>query len=81
MRTNPGGYCLKACNKIGFFLQLIHNIDIMRMKVEFFQDENGLIQFYNAKNVWIRCLESVLVAKQESQTEKTPTLRKNASIQ
>lgn len=53
----------------------------MRMKVEFFQDENGLIQFYNAKNVWIRCLESVLVAKQESQTEKTPTLRKNASIQ
>lgn len=58
MRTNPGGYCLKACNKIGYFVQLIHKIDIMRMKVEFFQDENGLIQFYHAKDVWIRCLES-----------------------
>jgi hypothetical protein len=81
MRTNPGGYCLKACNKIGFFIQLVHNIDIMRMKVEFFQDENGLIQFYHAKDVWIRCLESKLGPKQESQTEKkTPILRKTSSI-
>ena len=30
----------------------------MRMKVEFFQDETGLIQFYNATDIWIRCPES-----------------------
>ena len=83
MRTNPGGYCLKACNKIGYFIQLIHNVDIMRMKVEFFQDENGLVQFYHAKDVWIRCLESQLSTKQESllDAKKAPTLRKNPSQQ
>lgn len=30
----------------------------MRMKVEFFKDETGLIQFYNANNIWIRAPES-----------------------
>jgi len=65
---------------MGYFIQLMHNVDIMRMKVEFFQDENGLIQFYHAKDVWIRCLESQLVAKQELQPalKKAPTL-KNSS--
>ena len=28
------------------------------MDVEFIQDETGLIVFYNAENIWIRCTES-----------------------
>ena len=33
MIRDPELYCLRACHKIGFYLQKIHNIDLLRMKV------------------------------------------------
>lgn len=55
---HPQAYCLKVCNKIGYYFQTIHHIDIIRMEVEFFQDETGLVQLYHARRIYIRCLES-----------------------
>lgn len=56
--NNPFAFCLKVCNKIGYFMQFVHEIDIIRMNVEFYQDECGGVHFYKATNIWIRCLES-----------------------
>ena len=66
-RHNPGAYCLKMCNKIGYYLQQIHAIEIIRMQVEFQQDENGKVFFYNCKNLWIRELEEI----QKKEPKKT----------
>ena len=55
---NPQAACLKYCNKIGYYLQMVHQIEILRMDVEFMQDETGLVLFYHAENIWIRCSES-----------------------
>jgi hypothetical protein len=46
------------CNKIGYFLQVVHKIDIVRMDVQFFQDECGATWLYSAQNIWIRLLEN-----------------------
>ncbi len=35
-QSNPGAFCLKTCNKLGRYLQLTHNIDMVRMQVEFY---------------------------------------------
>lgn len=37
---------------------MVHQIEILRMDVEFMQDETGLVLFYHAENIWIRCSES-----------------------
>ena len=57
-RSNIDAFCLKSCNKIGYFMQMIHKIDIIRMDVEFYQNECGTIQLYNAQNIWIRLFEN-----------------------
>ena len=58
-RHSPGAYCLKMCNKIGYYLQQIHAIEIIRMQVEFQQDETGKVVFFNCKNLWVRELEEM----------------------
>lgn len=55
---NPHAFCLKQCNKMGFYLQMVHQIEILRMDVEFHQDETGLMIFYHAQNIWIRVKET-----------------------
>ena len=37
---------------------MVHQIEILRMDVEFMQDETGLVLFHHADNIWIRCSES-----------------------
>lgn len=54
MKFNPAAYCLKQCNKIGYYIQLLRSREIVRMKVTFYQDESGLIQLYNAQDIWLR---------------------------
>jgi hypothetical protein len=56
-KANPEACCLKICNKIGYYMQVLHEIDILRMTVEFYQDETGCVQLYHASDIWIRCLE------------------------
>ena len=39
------GYCIKQCVKMCFYIQKIHNIDILKMRCEFAKDDNGTIWF------------------------------------
>ena len=54
MENSPIAYCLKVCHKMGFFLEKIHGKQLVRMKVEFYQDEHGKIWLFNVQDVWIR---------------------------
>jgi hypothetical protein len=35
MHKWPSLYCIMQCHKIGYFVKLVHNIEIVRMNVEF----------------------------------------------
>ena len=59
MMATPELYCLRACHKIGFYLQNIHSVDLMRMKVEFYQDDNGKVWQSHASEIYTRTLEFV----------------------
>ena len=54
MMNSPVAYCLKTCHKIGYYLQKIHDQHLLRMKVEFYQDENGKIWLFSATEIWLR---------------------------
>ena len=36
----------------------MHNVDLIRMQVEFYQDEFGVLQLYHADKIWVRMRES-----------------------
>ena len=36
-------YCLKQCYKMCYYVQKVHNQEILRMKAEFSKDENGTV--------------------------------------
>lgn len=38
MRQSPTMYCLMQCNKIGWYMKLVHNMELLRMNVEFHID-------------------------------------------
>lgn len=59
MIADPELYCLRACHKIGFYLQKIHKVDLLRMKVQFTQDDNGKIWFTHAFDIYTRSLGEV----------------------
>jgi hypothetical protein len=59
MRDMPQMYCLRACHKIGYYLQKIHRVDLLRMKVEFYQDDNGKVWFSHASDIFTRKMEFV----------------------
>ena len=59
MMATPELYCLRACHKIGFYLQRMHRVDLMRMEVEFYQDDNGKVWFSHASEIYTRKLEFV----------------------
>lgn len=42
------GYCLKQCFKMCFYIQKMHNIEILKMRCEFAKDDNGTIWFLYA---------------------------------
>lgn len=54
MKSSAAAYCLKQCNKIGYYLQMLRGREIVRMKVTFYQDETGFIQLFNATDIWLR---------------------------
>lgn len=37
-------YCLKQCYKMCYYVQKVHNQEILRMKAEFTRDENGTVR-------------------------------------
>lgn len=53
MNQNPTLYSLMVCNKIGFYLRVVHKILLKRMSVEFSVDEFGQIWLISASNIVI----------------------------
>jgi hypothetical protein len=47
-------YCQKICHKIGFYLQKIHGLDLVRMKVEFSIDEFNRVYLLGASEILVR---------------------------
>lgn len=53
-RTSPLQYCVKMCHIIGFYLQHAHSLDLIKMKVEFNQDEFDEIWLMNVRDLCVR---------------------------
>ena len=54
MKNNPQAYCERVCLKMGYYLQTLFNKEILAMNADFYQDDNGVIWFYFANNIFIR---------------------------
>jgi hypothetical protein len=59
MIATPDLNCLCACHKIGFYLQRMHRVDMMRMNVEFYQDDNCKVWFSHTSEIYTRKLEFI----------------------
>lgn len=53
------GYCIKQCYKICYYIQKMHNIDILKMRGEFAKDDNGTIWFMYANQIHRRDVPGV----------------------
>ena len=54
LKKSPLHYCLKVCHKIGFYLQKLYKVDLMRIHVDFYQDEFKKIWLMQADKIFIR---------------------------
>ena len=54
LRKAPLHYCLKQCHKLGYFLQKMYKIDLMRVKVDFYMDEFSKIWLMQTDKLFIR---------------------------
>ena len=54
MRASPTLYCLMVCNKVGHYLKVVYNKELIRMDVEFHKDQFGHVWFYHCRDVWVR---------------------------
>lgn len=54
MKTKPTIYCHRICHKIGYYLQQVHGLDLVRMRVDFQRDEFGKIHLFGVDELLIR---------------------------
>jgi hypothetical protein len=54
MKENPRLYCDYACTKIGFYLKHVYGVELLKMSVEFVQDEFSKVWLLHAQDVYIR---------------------------
>jgi hypothetical protein len=47
-------YCRKQSIKIGYFVQKMHNFEILKMRCDFIKDDNGTIWFSFASQIHAR---------------------------
>ena len=59
MKEKPLQYCIKMCHIMGWYLQHLHRLDLLKMKVDFNQDEFGEIWLMNVDKILIRQTRSV----------------------
>lgn len=48
------GYCMKQCLKMCYYIQKMHNIEILKMRCEFAKDDHGTIWFLYANQIFRR---------------------------
>lgn len=80
MQHSPVAYCLKVCHKIGFYLMKIHDKQLLRMKVEFYQDDHGRIWLFNCLDIWIRTIrKDTFLLKAAQHATAIESINANAS--
>jgi len=47
-------YCLKQCIKMCYFVQKMHNYEILKMRCDFIKDDNGTLWFSYASQIYAR---------------------------
>ena len=62
-KKTPLQYCIKMCHIMGFYMQRVHKIEILRMKVDFNQDEFGEIWLMQVDNLFVRTAREVPIDK------------------
>jgi hypothetical protein len=50
----PKDYCWRVSNKLALYIQKIHNLDVLRMDLDFFIDENKKIWLFHIDNIVIK---------------------------
>lgn len=50
----PTLYCIMQCHKIGHFVKLVYDFEIVRMNVEFQIDVGGQVWLFHCSDIWIR---------------------------
>ena len=58
-KEKPLQYCIKMCHIMGYYLQHLHGLDLLKMHVDFNQDEFGEIWLMNVDKILIRQTRSV----------------------
>ena len=59
MREKPYQFCNFVCQKICYYIKLVHNVEVIRMNCEFLVDEFEEIFLHNATEIWVRSLNKV----------------------
>lgn len=54
MEIRPRDFCLKQVLKMCFYLQKIHNQEILSMKCDFYRDSNNKIWLFYAQDILSR---------------------------
>lgn len=54
MRLDQKKYCEMVCTKIGQYLKLVHNKELIRMNCEFLVDDFDQVFLMSARDIWIR---------------------------
>lgn len=54
IRHNEERYCLKQCYKMGYYIQQLYKLEILRMRAEFAKDIHGTIWFTHASKILVR---------------------------
>ena len=54
LRTIGSHYCQRIANKLAFYVQKVHDHDILRMDLDFFKDENDDIWLFHANNIIVK---------------------------
>ena len=56
--NNEYQYCMKQCYKMAYYVEKLHNFEILSMNTEFLKDENKTIWFSHASNIRYRYMSS-----------------------
>ena len=51
---NPKRYCEKMANKIAYYIRNVHNYSVLRMDLDFFQDETGRIWIFHMNRIVVK---------------------------
>lgn len=47
-------FCYRQCLKMAYYMQIVRNVELLRMSAEFYKDELGFIWFFYAQDIYTR---------------------------